>query len=209
VVLPPEPPPLEAPTEAPPPKVSTPSPPSPELLVKALRKILEAIEGSGVKAAAVGEIGHQVWGSKRAAQRVELLLSSGELQRETVLGAARGEGLQQTPGAGPLNLQFTDAKLGGTVAVDLVETVTPFHKKILARAQPGVFLEVRVRVATSEDLILLRAGSPLPTDRESVIELLRLNGATIDAAYLKETAKGTGVFDQLKSTWQQAKQQGG
>jgi len=206
-VLPPEPPPPEPPPKAPPPEGPALPPPSPEILATALRKILAAIEGSGVKAVAVGEIGHQVWGSRQAARRVELLLSSGELQRETILGAARGEGLQQMPGAGPLNLQFTDPRLGGTTVVDLVETVTPFHKKVFARAQPGVFLEVRVRVATCEDLILLRAGSPLPTDRESVIELLRLNGVGIDAAYLKETAKSTGVFDQLKSTWQQAKQQ--
>jgi hypothetical protein len=206
-VLPPEPPPPEPPPKAPLPEVPALPPPSAELLATALRKILAAIEGSGVKAVAVGEIGHQVWGSRQAARRVELLLSSGELQRETILGAARGEGLQQMPGAGPLNLQFTDPRLGGTTVVDLVETVTPFHKKVFTRAQPGVFLEVRVRVATCEDLILLRAGSPLPADRESVIELLRLNGAGIDAAYLKETAKATGVFDQLKSTWQQAKQQ--
>ncbi|HLY73042.1 MAG TPA: hypothetical protein VKU80_02895, partial [Planctomycetota bacterium] len=46
------------------------SAPPPEVLAKGLRKVLAAIEGSGFKAAAVGEIAHQSWGSKKAAERV-------------------------------------------------------------------------------------------------------------------------------------------
>lgn len=184
------------------------SAPSPEVLAKALRKVLAAIEGSGFKAAAIGQIGAQAWGSKRPVTRVELLISSGEAQRETVLGAARGEGLQQAPGGGPLNLQFTDAKLGSTGPVDLIEAVTPFHKQILTRAQPGAALQVQVRAATGEDLILLRAGSTAPADREVVVDLLRLTAGRMDAAYLKKEAEAAGVFDNLKIAWQLAKQQG-
>jgi hypothetical protein len=184
------------------------SPPPPEVLAKGLRKVLAAIEGSGFKAVAVGEIAHQSWGSKKAAERVELLISSAEAQRETVLGAARGEGLQQAPGGGPLQLQFTDAKVGKTAPVTLVEAATPYLKQVLTRAQPGAVFQVQVRVATCEDLILLRAGSASPADRESVIELLRGTAGRIDGAYLKKEAEANGVFGELKAAWQQAKQQG-
>src|SRR5436190_3711211 len=163
--------------------------PSPEVLAKALRKILAAVEGSGFKAAAVGEIGHQAWGSKTAARRVELLISSTEPQRESVLGAARGEGLQQAPGGGPLQLRYADAKLGGTAPVDLIEAATPYQKQVLTRAQPSAVLQVQIRVATCEDLILLRAGSTQPGDRDSVIELLRGAAGRIDGAYLKKEAE--------------------
>lgn len=185
------------------------APPTPEVLAKALRKTLAAIEGSGFKAVAVGECAHHSWGSKTAAQRIELLLSSGEAQRETILGAARGEGLQQAPGGGPLNLRYVDAKAGGAAGpVDLIEAATPFQKQVLTRAQPGSVFQVQVRVATCEDLIILRAGSTRPGDRDSVIELLRGTAGRIDGAYLKKEAEAAGVFDQLKSAWQQAKQQG-
>jgi len=184
------------------------SPPPPEVMAKGLRKVLAAIEGSGFKAVAIGEIAHQSWGSKKAAERVELLISAAEAQRETVLGAARGEGLQQAPGGGPLQLQFTDAKVGKTAPVTLVEAVTPYLKQVLTRAQPGAVFQVQVRVATCEDLILLRAGSASPADRESVIELLRGTAGRIDGAYLKKEAEANGVFGELKAAWQQAKQQG-
>jgi hypothetical protein len=181
--------------------------PPPEVLAKGLRKVLAAIEGSGFKAAAIGDTAHQSWGTKAAPQRVELLISSTEAQRETVLGAARGEGLQQAPGGGPLNLQFTDAKVGKTAPVTLLEAGTPYLKQVLTRAQPGAVFQVQVRVATCEDLILLRAGSSAPADRESVIELLRGTAGRIDGAYLKKEAEANGVFDQLKAAWQLAKQQ--
>ena len=184
------------------------TPASPEVLSKALRKVLAAIEGTGFKAAAVGEIAQQAWGSQRAAQRIELLISAAAAQLETVLSAARGEGLQPAPGGGPLNLQYTDAKLGGTAAVDLISADTPYLKQVLTRAQPGDALQVRMRVATCEDLILLRAGSTLPADVDRVVELLRGSAGKIDGAYLKKEAETAGVFDQLKATWQKAKQQG-
>jgi hypothetical protein len=181
--------------------------PSPDVLSKALRKILAAIQGTGFKAAAIGDIAHQAWGSPRAAERIELLISSTESQLEAILSAARGEGLQAAPQGGPLHLQYTDAKAGGTTAVDLILAATPFLQQVLSRAQPGDVLQVKVRVATCEDLILLRAGSTQPADVDRIVELLRGSAGKIDGAYLKNEAQAAGVFDLLKAAWQQAKQQ--
>jgi hypothetical protein len=184
------------------------TPPSSELLSKALRKVLAAIQGTGFKAAAVGDIAHQAWGSLRPAQRLELLISSTDAQLEAVLSAARGEGLQAAPAGGPLNLQYTDAKAGGTAAVDLIAAATPFLKQVLTRAQPGDVLQVRVHVATCEDLILLRAASAQPAEVDRIAELLRGSAGKIDGAYLKKEAQAAGVFDLLKAAWQRAKQEG-
>ena len=170
------------------------------ILPKALSKITAAVEGMGHKAVAIGAIARQSWGSKREAEGVELLVSSGEAHREAILGAARGEGLQQSLEC-PLRLRYTDAKLGGTVNVDLVEAATPFQKQVIARAQRGNVLTTQMLVATCEDLILLAA------DRTVIVELLRGNAGRIDGAYIKREAEAAGVFDQIKSAWQEAKQQ--
>ncbi len=180
----------------------------PEVVLKALRKTVAAIEGVGHKAVAIGAIAHQAWGAKREPQAVDLLISTGEAQRESILGAARGEGLQQPPGGAPLTLRYTDAKLGASADVTLVEAATPFLKQVIGRAQRGPVLQIEMPVATCDDLILLRAGSALPADRDIVVELLRGNAGRIDPAYLKREAEAAGVFDKLKSAWQQAKQQG-
>lgn len=171
-----------------------------EAMSKALRKIVAAVEGLGHKAVAIGAIAHHAWGSKREAPGVELLTSSGPGQRESILSAARGEGLRQSPD-GPLRLVYTDAKLGATVNVDLVEASTPFHTQMIARSERGNVLSIQLPVATCEDLILLEA------DRAVIVELLRGNAGRIDGAYLKREAESAGVFDKVKLAWQEAKQQ--
>ena len=184
------------------------TPVHPDVVVKALRKITAAVEGMGHKPVAIGAVARRSWGAKGEPQRVELLLPTGEAQREQILGAARGEGLQQPPGGSPLSLRYNDAKLGGAADVELTEAAGPLHKRVIERAQRGVALQVQMLVATCEDLILLAAASPAPADREHIVELLRHNAGRIDAPYLKKEAETLGIFDKVKSAWQEAKQQG-
>ncbi|HXX94996.1 MAG TPA: hypothetical protein VEN81_15325 [Planctomycetota bacterium] len=170
-----------------------------EVLSKALRKITSAAGGLGLKAVAIGAMAHQAWGSKREVPGLEVLISSGPQERETLLGAARGEGFQQSPD-GPLRLRYTDAKLAATVTADLTEATTPFHAQVIARAQRADVLSSQMLLATCEDLILLGA------DRAVLVELLRNNASRIDGAYLKREAEAAGVFGEVKLAWQQAKQ---
>lgn len=179
--------------------------PSPELVVKGLRKIMAAVEGMGEKAVAIGAIARRAWGAKKEPQDVHLMIQGGETSRERVLGAARGEGLRQS-GASPLSLSYTDPKAGGTVAVELLTASTPFHQQIGQRAQRGMALQVQMLVATCEDLILLSAAAP--GGEADVIELLRHNAGRIDAAYVKKEAEAQGIFDRVKSAWAEAKKQG-
>ena len=166
---------------------------------KGLRKITSAAGGLGFKAVAIGAIAQQSWGAKGEAAGVDVLISSGPQQREALLSAARGEGLQQSPD-NPLRLQYTDAKLAATVTVNLTESSTPFHAQVIARAQRSAVLSVQMLVATCEDLILLGA------DPAVLVELLRHNAGRIDGAYLKSEAEKAGVLDKVKLAWQQARQ---
>jgi hypothetical protein len=168
-------------------------------MAKGLRKLTAAAEGLGFKAVAIGGIAHQVWGSKREPTGLDVLISAGPDKRESLLSAARGEGLQQLP-ENPLLLKYTDAKLGGSVTVTITESSKPFHAQVISRAQRGGILSVQMLLATCEDLILLGA------DRAVLVELLRHNAGRIDGAYLKREAEAAGVLDEVKQAWQQARQ---
>lgn len=174
----------------------------PEVITKALRKTLAAIEGMGHKAVAIGPVACQAWGSRIPAQSVDLLTSFNATQRESVLGAARGEGLQQVQGK-PLGLRYADAKLNAAVAVDIVEASTPVHKRILERAQRLPVAQVQMFLAPAEELIIALAGTP--ADRDALVELLRAAAARIDGAALKRDAEAAGVFDKVKSAWGEAR----
>ena len=168
---------------------------------KALRKILAAIEGIRHRAVAIGALAHQAWGSKREAQSIELLTSSRPEQRDSLLSAARGEGFQQSPD-NPLRIVYTDAKLGATVNVDLMEPSTPFHSQVISRSKLGTVLSIQIPIATCEDLILHAA------DRAVIVELLQANAGRIDGEYLKREAEAVGIFDEIKLAWKEAKEQG-
>jgi hypothetical protein len=178
------------------------APPSGDLLLKSLRKIVAALQGVGHPPVAIGDLAQKAWGSKRAPRGVHLLVASGEAHRGAILSAARGEGLQQEPGPSPLALKYTDAKLGASAGIDIIEAATPFQKQVVGRAQPADVLQVYMPLATVDDVILLGVASG---DREAVVELLRANAGRIDAGYLKKEAEAAGTFDQLKSAWQEAR----
>src|SRR5688572_83139 len=179
--------------------------PSPDVLLKALRKITAALQGVGHPPVVIGDLARQAWGSKRAPSAVHLLVPSGEAERGSILSAARGEGLQQEPGASPLRLTYSDPKSGGSAGVDLVEAATPFQKQVIGRAQRGDVLQMSLPVASVDDVILLGVATDRPEDRDAVIELLRANAGRIDAGYLKKEAEAAGTFDRLKSAWQEAR----
>jgi hypothetical protein len=179
--------------------------PSAEVVLKTFRKIVAALQGVGHPPVVIGDLAHQAWGSKREPAGVRLLVPSGPQNRDAILGAARGEGLQQKQGPEPLQFTHTDAKSGTTAEVLLVEAATRFQRQVIARAQRAPVLDVMLPLASCDDVILLGIASELPADRDGVIELLKANAGRIDAAYLKREAEAAGTFDRLKSAWQEAR----
>jgi hypothetical protein len=194
-----------------PPSAPQPSPPLPDAISQALRRILAAINGCGLKSAVIGDVAHVSWGfTDQPVWSIELIAGIGEKQQETFLSAARGEGLfTASSSSGSVSLRYIDKKLGTTANVEVIFAVTPGYWEIINRAKPDFVLNTQVRVASCEDLIVLRAGSDETGHRDSVIHLLRTCANRIDPTYLKAIAKKLDVLDELKSAWQEAKKQVG
>jgi hypothetical protein len=202
----PEPAPAAAAPEAPA-EPAAPSPPLESVLSAALRRTMAAIDGCGFRSALIGDAAHLSWGfTDRPVWNIELIVSIGEAKRETFLSAARGEGLYlSSSSSGSLSLRHIDKKMGTSATIELVEAITPVYQEIVARAKPDFVLNTQVRVASCEDLIVLRTGSDEPGHRESVVHLLRTCAARIDPTYLKALAQKFDIMDELKSAWQEAK----
>jgi len=205
---------ISAPPTPPPkpkdPVVAAPSvpemPPNKEVLEKALGKMIAIIESSGFKAAAIGDIAHHAWGSKKEPQRIELLVSCTPSQRETILTAAKAEGFQPAPNGRPLHLRYPDVELNGTAPIEMMETANPYLKQVLTRSQTGLVYDLEMQVASCDDLILMRVTSESASDRESILELMCGSLAYFDSAYLKREAEAAGIITELKAAWVQAKQ---
>jgi hypothetical protein len=181
-----------------------------DLAVQAVRKILMALQGLKRNPVALGALAHRAWGVKKDIDVIRFLVTAGAEHRQSILGAARGEGFQQAANPigtdGPLttiHLSFTTPKIGPDVAaVEILEAGTPILTKALSRGGERGVLNMPVPVASVEDLILLAAASG---DQAAMVELLRSNAARMDAQYVKREAETAGLFDKVKAAWAEAK----
>jgi hypothetical protein len=89
------------------------------------------------------------------------------------------------------------AQSGFSLSVDLQSGGTDLHRSILERACPVSFLGLGVRVATREDLILLKLSAWRPIDRADAIDLLQANGS-LDQTYLERWASRLSLVERLE-----------
>lgn len=181
--------------------------PRTDAFTRAFRKILAAIQGVGLRAAVIGPLARQAWGTKDDPDAIDLLIPEIGPSRDALAGAARGEGFQETPDPELIRYRYVDTRSGTAVDVRLQQASTPLLQQLHGRAQTAEVLQTGAPLAGCEDLILLLAASPDPAHHSAIVELLRCTAGRMDPAYLKAEAEKAGTFDRVKSAWQEAKRQ--
>lgn len=178
-----------------------------ETVLAAFRTILAALRKIGQSPVLVGGLGIQAWGRIRQTKDVDLLIVGAEGDRERCLAAAEAEGLLRDPvrpivtvsGTTILRLAYTDPRFGMTVRVDLLEAGTGFLAEVVRRSGPARIFGEEIRLPRCEDLILMKLLAGRPVDRADAVDLLRINRATLDQAFLEKTAAEVDVAAELKA----------
>lgn len=167
-----------------------------DIVLAAFRLILAALREANHDPVLVGGLGIQAWGRIRQTKDVDLLLVSGEADRDAILKAAADRGILPDA-AHPvvalrdstiLRLVRTDPRYGIRIHVDLIEAGAAFLRDVARRAKRARLFDEDVLLATCEDLILMKLLAGRPIDRADAAELLRLNAASLDRAYLRDRA---------------------
>ena len=177
-----------------------------DLVLAALRRILAALRGLKLDPVLVGGLGIQAWGRIRQTKDVDLLVATGEPDRERVFAAAEAQGLARDP-VKPvvvlerttiLRLAFTDPKFGIAIRVDLLEASSGYLAEVAGRGRPARVFEEDLRVASCEDLILMKLMAGRPIDRADAADLVSVNRSALDRAYLDSQAARLGLKDDLE-----------
>lgn len=74
---------------------------------------------------------------------------------------------------------------------------TQVDREVVTRASVEHFGPVKLRVATREDLILLKLLAWRPIDRADAIDLAALNPAVLEAPHLQDWARRLGLEDRV------------
>lgn len=175
-----------------------------EIVLEALRRALAALRKLGRDPVLVGGLGLQAWGRIRQTKDVDLLIPAAEAERERCFRAAEAEGLARDPskpvlqiaGTSVLRLLYTDPKFGIPIRVDLIEASGGFLSEVVRRATRVRVSGEDLRLATCEDLILMKLLAGRAIDRADAADLLRIHG-DLDRPYLEATARRLGLESDL------------
>lgn len=158
-----------------------------ETFVGVVRDVIEALEGRGIPFVFVGGIASGILGRPRSTVDVDVLIRPGDIGPARAALEAAGFETTETD----LNWLYKGAREG--VVVDLLVESTGgvyLDDEMLARAVTAEFRGIELRLASPEDLIIMKALAHLePTNRYWYDALGILGRSSIDWDYLLDRAR--------------------
>lgn len=183
-----------------------------EIVLNGMREALQALRTVGSEAVLIGGLGIQYYGRIRQTKDADFLAAIDESSFEAVFQAAETLGLMRDPNRPILRigndtilrLYYVDPKFSIQVRIDVIQANNEFLKKVVVRAHTTkVFGEI-LRLATCEDLILLKLLAARPIDQADAAELIRANRKTIDWGYLRSEAATLRLVEDLANAEQES-----
>lgn len=163
-----------------------------------LAALAETLERAGVPYAVIGGHAVNAWLEPRATGDIDVTIEAGDPAQARIAQALGDAGyrLSRVHGAelpsGPDFVRFVSAD--GTVVLELQAAKTALQVDLIRRARRA---ENGLRVATPEDLLILKLIANRPKDR---IDLLGLVGIpALDWRYVERVATEWGVIDHLRA----------
>lgn len=162
-----------------------------ETLAEGLQR-LERLLGEWARPAAIiGGVAVIARCGTRPTEDIDLVAAAGPSDLEMLFALAAKHGFSFDANARELasmGLVRFYAKEPGGVGLDILFADNAFYEELLRRATPVVIGGVSVRVASAEDLVLLKLEADRPLDIEDVLSIKDGLGASLDMEYLRAQA---------------------
>ncbi len=162
-----------------------------------LRRILRALEplseATGHPLVLIGGLARGAWAEPRTTADADVLYAGPDLA--SVVHAAPLVGLSTSPEevenlarAGMTRLRLPDLPRGPT-RLDVIHADHPFYQRVVGRSRAALVLGLEVRVASAEDIILLKVLADRPQDRADVAALIEACRGALDLELLRTEAE--------------------
>ncbi len=172
---------------------------------EAIATLLRLLQDARVEYVVIGGHAVNAWLEPRFTADVDVTVHAApaEMDRLRALLGERGYRVAREHGAGlpsgPDFVRFVSDPEGITLEVQTAKT--EFQREVLRRARDGT-----PRIATPEDLIVLKLIANRPKDQVDLLGLAQLDG--LDWAYVERWAAAWEVGDQLQALRQSATRDG-
>lgn len=152
---------------------------------------------TGVKVVVIGGIARGNWAQPRNTDDVDVIVDSNVL--EPFIAAAAGVGLVTMPKeiealalAEMTRLRLPEHPTG-PVHLDVIAASHPYHQRVIARSSVVTMDAITFRVASAEDIIILKVLADRPQDRADVAAIIEAQGAALDRKVLNDEAAELGL----------------
>jgi hypothetical protein len=169
--------------------------------IAALDRVLSAL---GRPYAVIGGVAMIARARVRPTQDVDVVLAVGPEDLPSLLLAAEDAGFRYEDDA--RSRELFEAGLvhlslgqGGAAAADIIFADSPFLERVMDRATPVSLAGTTLRVATVEDLFLLKLDANRPIDIDDAIALKDAHGARWDRGYIDEQSRELGLSAAVES----------
>ena len=171
-----------------------------------LRLVIEALDAAGIGHMLAGSFASSLHGMARTTADIDLVIDPTADSLDDFVGRLNTARFYVDPARARAAVadrnQFNVVDVTNGWKVDLiVRKDRPFSAAEFVRRAPAVVLGVETSVATAEDTVLakLEWAQLGGSDRQvrDVIEILRIQGSTLDGAYLDRWAEDLGLSDRL------------
>lgn len=177
-----------------------------DILAELATKAVTALDAVGAEYAICGGVAVALSGRGRATRDLDVVAVLTDEQLFAFVEAARGLGFSHHSRADRHHLDdvvlyrfwLPVRDTGLSTSLDLQCGHSEFHSNVARRAQEVRVAGTRLKVASLEDLILMKLMAFRPVDRADAIDIVALNRGQVDEAYLQDWARRLGVVDRLR-----------
>lgn len=176
-------------------------------LFGALQRALTALEATGTDYALIGGFAAAIRGRLRFTQDLDILAAGANPE---LVGSFRDQGFAHMDRADRHRLDEVDllrfwlpqdASMT-SIGVDIQLPRVDHLGGIIHRSTVEDYHGLTLKVATRDDLVLLKIGAWRPIDRADAIELAAISPASVDWAFLENEARLRGWFDRFEKVRQ-------
>lgn len=155
-------------------------------LEEALQEIVTALQDASLPYMLIGGLAVSAWGEPRSTLDVDITVwaTPESLGHAVAALAARVRALPQDPLRFVRDTRVLPLESRGGVRIDVVFAALPVQQEAIGRARSKEIGGVSTRVASVEDLILMKLISEREKDLEDARRLLRRFRETLDRSYL-------------------------
>lgn len=170
-------------------------------LAVALRRATDLMAAAGAPGVFVGGVAVLVWGEFRLTKDVDVLVDLQSAGPSRLLAEAAALGLTWDAAEAALLVEGgflrLDADSSDGIPIDVLVADTTFHRQVVARGVEVDFAGRTLRLATAEDVILLKLIAFRPQDTLDLDALFRQRASRLDVEYLREWGARLGVDGKL------------